>query len=297
MPVGTFIILLPKDKDYTVLAEEYDEVLKDFKISSSLFLRLNLNHDKSDFSLIKLQDYNLISYLYNFKGKLRRKYKAFILGLIIEEENLEKYRNALKNAAKTLASENIAEVDKKEARTLLKETYEEHLEQIADKLEAEKIKVSVINKTKDMLGGGRKERKIAQELLEKIEDEVHIKISRYYNSAEKALKKNDYDKAAKLYKKAAEIAEELYEDNLKKTLLEKSENAVKVPELIEERDDAVEEARDHLRHEDFNKAYQWYKKASEISKELMQAKKEEEYRLKAKALHDFYRVDQRFKNK
>ncbi|MGV9200341.1 MAG: hypothetical protein ACOC4M_16160, partial [Promethearchaeia archaeon] len=90
--------------------------------------------------------------------------------------------------------------------------------------------------------------------------------------------------------------EELREESLKKNLLEKSENAKRVPEMIEERDDAVEEARDYLRDEDFNKAYQWYKKASELSKELMQVKKEEEYRLKAKALQDFYRVDQRFKN-
>ncbi|MGV9171273.1 MAG: hypothetical protein ACOC35_01720, partial [Promethearchaeia archaeon] len=267
-----------------------------FEISSNLFLRLNLNHDKSDFSLIKLKDLNLVSYLYKFKGKLARKHKGFILGLLIEEENLEKYRTALKSAAKALESKNIVDLSEKEFNVLLKRIYLKHLEQITDRLEADQIKESVINKTKDMLGGGKEERKIAQELLEKIEDEIHLKVSRYYNSAEEALKKKNYDKAAKLYRKAADNAEELREESLKKNLLEKSENAKRVPEMIEERDDAVEEARDYLRDEDFNKAYQWYKKASELSKELMQVKKEEEYRLKAKALQDFYRVDQRFKN-
>ncbi|MFO8020356.1 MAG: hypothetical protein R6U96_17170 [Promethearchaeia archaeon] len=298
MPAGTFVILLPKDRDYEVLGTYYKEKLEeqDFQISSNLFLRLNLNHDKNEFSLIKLKDLNLVSYLHHFEGKLTRKYNGFILGLLIEEENPEKYRTGLKNTAKALASKDILDYSEQEFNVLLKKTYQQNLEKSSDRLEADQIKESVINKTKDMLGGGKKERKIAQELLEKIEDDLHLRVSKYYNSAEQSVKKKDYGKAAKLYKKAAEGAEELREEDLKKTFFEKAENAKRVPEMIEERDDAIEEARDNLRDEDFNAASQWYKKASKISKELMQTEKEEEYRLKAKALQDFYRVDQRFKN-
>jgi hypothetical protein len=41
-----------------------------------------------------------------------------------------------------------------------------------------------------------------------------------------------------------------------------------------------------------------YRKASEISKKLVQFDKEEEFRLKSKALEDFYKIDEKYsKNK
>ena len=73
--------------------------------------------------------------------------------------------------------------------------------------------------------------------------------------------------------------------------------SVDIPDLSKKRDDIVREARSALRKEDFHTAYTYYKRASELSKKLMQTEKEEEYTLKSKALRDFYQAEQRFQKK
>ena len=80
------------------------------------------------------------------------------------------------------------------------------------------------------------------------------------------------------------------------SLKEKGNFSQQTPELSKEREKIVEEARNALRNEDFHTAYISYRKASEISKKLVQFEKEEEYQLKSKALEDFYKVDQQYKN-
>jgi hypothetical protein len=148
-----------------------------------------------------------------------------------------------------------------------------------------------------MLSGGKKERKTTQELLKKVEAGEHEKITDFYNTAENALKDLDHEKAAKFYKKAADLAEELYLVDVASTLNEKASFSQRVPDLSKQREKLVQEARNLLRNEDFHGAYTSYKKAGEISKKLVQFDREEEYRLKAKALEDFYKVDEKFKKK
>ena len=146
-----------------------------------------------------------------------------------------------------------------------------------------------------MLGGGKKERRIAQDLLEKVEEGEHEKISDFYKTAESATKSLEYEKAAKFYKKAADIAKSLYIMDIATSLEEKSNFSQLIPDLFKEREKVVQNARSALRNEDFNNAYISYRKASEFSKKLVQFDKEEEYRLKSKALEDFYKVDQKYK--
>ena len=81
------------------------------------------------------------------------------------------------------------------------------------------------------------------------------------------------------------------------SLIDKGEFYQKSPELSKEREKIVEEARNALKSEDFHLAYTSYRKASEISKKLVQFDKEEEYRLKSKALEDFYKIDEKYKEK
>ena len=145
-----------------------------------------------------------------------------------------------------------------------------------------------------MIGGGRKERKIAQDLLEKIEDNLHEKLLSFYNAAEKSLKLKDYEKAAKNFLKTSDLAEELLEVDLAKTFKERAKLSKKIPTLSKKLDEFHSAAKNALRNENFHESYTYYKKASEIAKELMLSDKEEEYRLKSKALQDFYQVDQRF---
>lgn len=298
MPIGAFVILLPTDSDYKIMGYYFKEGKSSFEISNDLFLRLNLDHSKSEYNLLKLQDNRLFSYNYKFKGKMVRKAVGIMIGLLLnEEDEPEKFRSSLKEAAEALEmpSLNIINKSRNEFEIILKDIYLEHLEPLVDILQPEALKKNIINTTKLMLSGGKKERKIAQELLEKVEENQHVKIAEFYNTAELAIKELDYEKAAKFYQKAGDLAEELYIMDVAASLKEKSEYSRQTPELSKEREKKIEEARNYIRNEDFHNAYISYKDASEISKKLVQFDKEEEYRLKSKALEDFYRIDQKYK--
>lgn len=298
MPIGAFVILLPTDSDYKIMGYYFKEGKSSFEISNDLFLRLNLDHSKSEYNLLKLQDNRLFSYNYKFKGKMVRKAVGIMIGLLLnEEDEPEKFRSSLKEAAEALEmpSLNIINKSRNEFEIILKDIYLEHLEPLVDILQPEALKKNIINTTKLMLSGGKKERKIAQELLEKVEENQHVKIAEFYNTAELAIKALDYEKAAKFYLKAGNLAEELYIMDVAASLKEKSEYSQQTPELSKEREKKIEEARNYIRNEDFHNAYISYKEASEISKKLVQFDKEEEYKLKSKALEDFYRIDQKYK--
>jgi len=300
MPSGGFVILLPTDSDYRILGYYFKDGKLDFEISNDLFLRLNLDHSKNDYSLLKLKDHQIFSYNHKFKGKNARKALGIIIGMLLnEEDEIEKFRSSLKEAAEVLEmpSLDILNIPQEKFEAILKDIYLEHLEPLIDILQPEELKKSIINITKFMLSGGKKERKTAQDLLEKIEAGEHTKISEFYTTAENATKTQDFEKAAKFYLKAGELAEELYIIDIADSLKEKGEFSKRTPELSKQREKLIEEARNSLRNEDFHNAYILYRRASEISKKLVQFEKEEEYRLKSKALEDFHRIDQKYRKK
>ncbi|MFW9969666.1 MAG: hypothetical protein ACFFDF_05655 [Candidatus Odinarchaeota archaeon] len=301
MPTGCFVILLPTDSDYKILGYYFKEGTSGFEIKNDLFLRLHLDHSKNEYNLLKIKDFQIFSYYYKFKGKISRKALGIIIGLLFEENDTPaKFRSSLKEAAEAfeIPSLNILKKPREEFELILKEVYLEHLEPLIDILQPDSLKNSIINITKFMLSGGKNERKIAQDLLQKVENGEYEKITEYYNNAETAIKALDYEKAAKFYFKAAEIAESLYIMDISTSLKEKGNFAQKIPDLSKERERIVQEARNALRNEDFHTAYISYKTASDISKKLVEFDKEEEYRLKSKALEDFYKIDEKYsKNK
>lgn len=299
MPKGSFVILIPLDADYRVLGY-YNKSKSDFEITSDLFLRLDLDHSKNEYNLLKLKDYQIFSYIYKFKGKLARKASGIIIGLLLNKNDKpEKYRSALKEGAEAVEvlGLTIINMQPKEFELLLKDIHLEHLEPLVDILKPDVLKANIIAITKFMLSGGKQERKIAQDLLKKVEEGEHIKISEIFNNADAALKALEYEKASKLFKKAAEIAQELYVLDIAESLKEKANFSGDVPSMSKQRDKHVQDARNFLRNEDFHSAYVSYKKASELSKKLVDFNKEEEYRLRSKALEEFYKVDEKYKEK
>lgn len=297
--MGSFVIMLPLDKDYKVLGYYFKEGTSDFEISNDLFLRLNLDHSKDEYNLLKLKDHVIFSYLYTFKGKLRRKASGVIVGLLLNESDKpEKFRASLKEGAEALEvlGPELLNLSQKEFESILKDIYLEHLEPLIDILKPEALKDNIIKITKFMLSGGKKERKIAQELLKKVEEGVHEKINEYYTIGNKALKALEYEKAAKNFGKAAEIAEEMYVVDIAESLKEKANYSNKIPDISKKREKIIQDARSFLRNEDFHSAYTAYKEASDLSKKLVDFEKEEEYRLKSKALEEFYRIDEKYKS-
>jgi hypothetical protein len=297
LPTGSFVVLLPLDTDYRILGY-YNKSKSDFEITNDLFLRLNLDHSKDEYNLLKLKENQIFSYIYKFKGKLMRKASGIIIGLLLNENDKpERYRSALKEGAEAVEvlGLNLLNMPPTEFESLLKDIYLEHLEPLVDILKPEVLKANMIAITKFMLSGGKQERKIAQDLLKKVEEGEHIKISEYYNNADAALKALEYEKASKFFKKAAEIAEELYVLDIAESLKEKATFSGDIPNISKKRDKYVQDARNFLKNEDFHSAYISYKNASDLSKKLVDFNKEEEYRLKSKALEEFYKVDEKYK--
>jgi hypothetical protein len=300
LPTGSFVVLLPLDADYKILGYYHKEGKSNFEITNDLFLRLNLDHSKDEYSLLKLKDFQIFSYLYNFKGKLTRKASGIIIGLLLNESDKpEKFRSALKEGAEAVEvlGLNILKMQQTEFESLLKDIYLEYLEPLVDILKPEVLKTNIIAITKFMLSGGKDERKTAKELLKKVEQGEHLKISELFNNADAALKALEYEKASKLFKKAAEIAQELYVLDIAESLKEKANFSGRVPDMSKQRDKYVHDARSFLRNEDFHSAYIAYMKASDLSKKLVDFNKEEEYRLKSKALEEFYKLDEKYKEK
>jgi hypothetical protein len=298
MPTGCFAVLLKSESEYNVLGYYFKEGIADFKITSDLYLRLNLDHSKNEYTILKLKDHHFVSYLYKFTGKLSRKALGLIVGVLISaSDDPEKLRTPLKNTAIALEQMDLLEITKEEFEPKLKEIYHETLETLTDIIDPDALKESIIDRTKNMLSGGKKERRLAQELLEKIEDNIHTKVAEYYQSAEDALRNLDYERASKQYKKAADIAEELLDKELAQSLNERAKLSFNIPDLTKKRDNIVKEARNALKNENFHSAYIFYLRAAELSKELMQPDKEEEFSLKSKALQDIYLFEERMKKK
>jgi len=298
LPTGSFVVLLPLDADYKILGYYHKEGKSNFEITNDLYLRLNLDHSKDEYGLLKLKDFQIFSYLYKFKGKLSRKASGIIIGLLLNENDKpEKYRSALKEGAEAVEvlGLNLLKMEQTEFESLLKDIYLEHLEPLVDILKPEVLKTNIIAITKFMLSGGKEERKIAQDLLKKVEEGEHLKISEIFNNADAALKALEYEKASKLFNKAAEIAQDLYVLDIAESLKEKANFSGIIPNMAKQRDKHVHDARSFLRNEEFHSAYISYKKASDLSKKLVDFNKEEEYRLKSKALEEFYKVDEKYK--
>lgn len=256
MPTGCFAILLNNESEYKVLGYYFKEGKSDFEITSDLYLRLNLDHSKNEYSLLKLKDHHLVSYIHKFTGKLSRKALGLIIGVLLSvSDDPEKLRNPLKNSAIALEQTDLLETSKEKFEQNLKEIFHETLETLTDIIDPNALKESIIDRTKEMLSGGKKERKLAQELLEKIEDNVYTKVAEHYKSAEDALKNLDYERASKQFIKAADIAEELLEMELAKSLKERAKLSFNIPDLTKKRDNIAKEARSALKNENFHSAY------------------------------------------
>ncbi|TFF96988.1 MAG: hypothetical protein EU547_05645 [Promethearchaeota archaeon] len=302
MLLGSFCILLPLHSDYKILGSYFKKSnTYGFELTDNVFLRLKLNHDKNNFNYLKFKEHEVFSYFHKFSGKKKLKANGFILGLVLKDsEEPEKYSDSLNDAAKSLEELELFKMSEKEFEKELKRIFEKVLEPLSSLSEltnSEILKKKIINRTKDLLSGGTKKRELAQELLERIEDNEHEKISEYSKNGEKALENRDYKKAIKNFEKAIDLSVELIGKNSKiyQELLERVEFAKKVPSLTEERNEIAEDAREALKNEKFHQAYLLYLKASQLSNKLVQFDKEEEYRLKAKALNDFAKIEQKFK--
>ncbi|MHA1733536.1 MAG: hypothetical protein ACTSU5_16430 [Promethearchaeota archaeon] len=257
------------------------------EVTKDLLLRIQMGHSVKQLNSLITEDVVFVSYL------VEDRKSAYILGLFLEtSDKPESFSQNLKKAALMIKGDVGGSASDLNAK--LEELYFKHFRTPQVVLDSKEIEQHIKDKTKELLKQGKT--KEAQELLEKVQKrKLPKKLYNCSEKAQKAISSKDFDKAVKLYEEAAGYASELDEPNLARVLLDRAKITRKIPGLLEERNRVASDARKSLREENFHRAAVLYKKAADLSNELMDPASTEEYTLKAKALADFAKIDKKFK--
>jgi len=296
MPKGCFLIAIQKDSDYEILGYFFKDQKHKTPISDDLLLRLKMVHGSKEINIITLGNLIILSFSYKFPQKFQKFIQGIILGLFLNiDEDPKLYISSLQTSAKILEELDYSNLKSLNIEEKIKDIYINYIEKLKDVVDPENLKKLIIERTKSLLSGSTNDRKLAQELLGKIEEEIHIEIYKTTKSAEEAIKNGDYEKAVKKYETASNLALEIHEEKLANTLEDRAINAKLLPNIIKEREEVAIKARNSLRNNNFHSAYILYRKAAELSEKLRDFEKSEEFSLKSRALSEFHKIDKKYK--
>ncbi|GAB4316558.1 MAG: hypothetical protein Kow0069_18830 [Promethearchaeota archaeon] len=288
IPTGVVLIKVDPETGPALYAEHFEDPAKRVTCTKDFLLKVQLGHSDKVQNTLLHGDVVFVSHATHLKDH------SFIVGVFLEAtDKPESFVQGLKNAAKTL--EQHQGDSPEEVAVVLEDVFSRLFKTPTVALDIRSIDEHVKEKTKQLLKAGKTSE--AQALLQKVKQKVPQKLHSSAQKAQKAINKGDFDRAVRLYLEAAQYAEELEEGDLVKLLKDKAKLAKKIPELLERRDQFASEARKNLREEKFNRAALYYKKAADVSKELMDPEATEEFVLKANALAEFAKVDSRFRRK
>ncbi|MCK5346264.1 MAG: hypothetical protein KAR20_22795 [Candidatus Heimdallarchaeota archaeon] len=290
MAIGSFFLAIEDAKvirkGLYLNAEIGTEVLGENEI-----LRIRLRHADKRFVLTLLSDFQIYSLMKIVE--IKRKSMQIIVGVILAKDiNSVIHKNALEMLMEKIIPLKMEPNEK--LTTFLHENFSEYFERpefILDKKEIEKRlsgRVKILNKA------GKFDE--ANKFLDKIK-KIPKKLYRAHNSAENAMQHNDFEKSIKDFQTAQKFAAELEEFELVGMYKAKIQLARKTPALLKKREDLVERALNGLRSDQFSKAQHNFKKAAEVSEELLDSRHSEEYALKAQALAEFIKIDKKFKKR
>jgi len=287
MPLGCFIVVLDPAKGPKYAGRFFEAGKDSYKLTDDLLLRLQMVHTSKLQSTITLEDSVLLTRSYEDRQH------HFILAVILTPlDKPETFLNGLKDSIQVIATKmgsNIDQLDK-----LLEDNYFVSLRTPQVTLDSKKLEENIKVKAKQLLQSGKT--KEAEDLLEKATKlKIPKKLYETATKAENEIKKGDYEKAARFYQEAADYASDLGEDTLSEFLRDKSKNSQKLPQFIEQRNQVVADARKALREDKFELAAQLFRRAADLSNELLDAQKVEEFSLKAKALQEYASVEKKFR--
>ncbi|MHA1519563.1 MAG: hypothetical protein ACTSRK_05205 [Promethearchaeota archaeon] len=251
-------------------------------------LKIRMGHSDKKFVLTILPEYQF----YSIKKEIRVKRDTIqlILGVILgKNEETSMHREPLKMFMEQMLD--LYEKEEKEIQPLLKEAFSKYFDQPELILDKQNVEARLSQHIKEMTKEGKFDE--ASVLLNKIK-KIPKKLYKAHDNAESALKRKDFDKATREFENAKNYAAELEEHELVKMYYSKIAYVKRIPALLKKRKLLINKAMDGLRTDHFDKAQKNFKKAAEVSEELMDAKKSEEYSLKARALAEYVNVDKQF---
>jgi tetratricopeptide (TPR) repeat protein len=287
MPLGCFLVTIDPAKGPKYAARFFEGGKDSYKLTDELLLRLQMIHSSKQQSTLSLEDSVLLTRSY--EDRLNHLIVVIVLTPLDKPES---FLNGLKDSIQVLAAKKATVKDQLDK--FLEDIYFEYYRTPQVTLDSKKLEENIKEKAKKLLQSGKT--KEAEELLEKA---TKLKIpKKLYDTSTKAeheIKKGDYEKAARYYLEAADYASELGEGGLSEFLRDKAKNSQKLPQFMEQRNQAASDARKALREDKFELAAQLFRKAAELSNEMLDTQKVEEFTLKAKALQEFASVEKKYR--
>ncbi len=288
MALGSFFFVVENGQISRKVIYLSEESLK-VEIGDNEFLRIRTGHSDKAYVLTLLPDAQLFTYKKEID--IKRQLVEIIGGVILERDvNSAIHKDSLKMFVEKMTQ--FKDKPNSDLIILIEQRHPQFFDKpqfILDKKEVEKRltdKVKVLNKK------GKFDE--ANALLDKMK-KIPKKLYSAHETAEKALKNQDFEKAEREYANAKKHADNLGEKELVLMYKSKINLARKTPSLIKKRDEFVNKAMSSLKSADFTKAQRFFKKASDTSEELMDSIHAEEFALKAKALAEYVKVDKKFR--
>ncbi|MHA1511476.1 MAG: hypothetical protein ACTSRX_07130 [Promethearchaeota archaeon] len=288
MAYGSFFLILNQSAKIEKKALFFEEGSPIKTLEENVLLRIRMGHSDKNFVLNYFPEFQV----YSHKSELREKGKNFVFigGIILDkEENSVFHKDALKSfVMKMVESRNKTE---EELTNSLIESHPIHFKRPNIILDEKEVEKRLSERVKSLNVDGKFDE--ANEFLAKMK-KIPKKLYKTHETAERALRNGDYEKAKKEFRNAKKFASVLGEKDLVSMYKGKIQLANKTPDLLKKREKLVEQAVNSLKKGSFEKAQRAFKKAGDISEELMDSKRAEEYSLKAKALAEYTLVDKKY---
>jgi len=288
MPSGCFLIAIDPQGKSSILGSYFDNDEDSIEIDNNLVLQLQMGlMDKKLFVLTK-PEHHLVSYIENFT-KDHKRFKLITTAVLKPSDSPDNFREGVKLVSDIFT--NKPEMSPTELNSTLSDVYYDYFEIPTIALNKRELETRLAKRVKDL----NKKMKFdeAKQLLEIIK-KVPRKLYQANRDAERAMKAEAFDRAEREYTHAMKYAEQLQENDLAKEFFDKAKRMSSVPVLKQQRDKIVDKARNALRNDRFEEAYNLYREAATLSDKLFDSLAAEEYKLKSDVLAKFHEVHKKF---
>ncbi len=288
MAYGSFFLILNQNAKIEKKALFFEEGSPIRKLEENVLLRIRMGHSDKNFVLNYFPEFQV----YSHKSELRDKGRNFVFigGIILDkEENSVFHKDALKSFVMKMV-ENRNKTEEELTNSLI-ESHPAHFKRPNIILDEKEVEKRLSERVKSLNVDGKFDE--ANEFLAKMK-KIPKKLYKTHETAERALRNGDYEKAKKEFRNAKKFASVLGEKDLVSMYKGKIQLANKTPDLLKKCESLVEQAVNALKKGSFDKAQRAFKKAGDISEELMDSRHAEEYSLKAKALAEYTLVDKKY---
>lgn len=289
MPFGSFLILINANAEIERQAVYIEEGATELNLGKNELLKIRMAHSDKSVALTILPDAQIYSYKKEYKDK--KVIFQLIGGLFLnKDENSGQFKDKVQSFVESMFDKK--NLPNEELKALIGENYKKYFQQQQfvvqrDKIEKELTERSMVLNTKGKFDD-------AKEILAKIQKGLPAKMVSAYEAGEKFIKNQEYERAEKEYESAMRLASDLGMKDHEKYFNQKKNLSRKIPSLLKKREECLEKAMNGLRTDHFDDASKYFKQAAEISGELMETRRMEEYNAKAKILAEYMMIDKKY---